>query len=139
MNNDFMRLCQTLNLTSAEVIRYLIEEELKVWKPIWDEKETEKQEMSGQIAAIQETNVTYEKTKGNQKVTNHQPEKKLTQNKPLYAQWRVDGKMPCPICETWQKNLVVHLKKHKTTKQKVFSDPKYAEIATQMAKDALEK
>lgn len=120
MNEAFLQVCQALNLTPAEVLRYLIEEELKVWEPVRSQKENE-------IASTKETIVHQEQPNRSPKDSNQHTKNPLKAN----------GKTLCPICITWQNNLAMHLKKvHKTTKKEVFSDPKYKEVMEKLKSDS---
>lgn len=123
--NLYMKYLKERGLKASEATRFLILEEIGLGMP---------DDVRAEIAVNKESatiETTPESAKGVQKEV-----KKAPGDKPQYAQWRVDGLMPCPLCRTWQKNIAAHLKAaHKTTKQKVFADPQSARIASEMAKE----
>ncbi|MBA4544616.1 hypothetical protein H1164_17450 [Thermoactinomyces daqus] len=126
----FMKYLRDRGLSQAEGVRFLILEEIGLGIPdhlFGDFGETA---ASAERVIIEPESTLKESTSGVQKDS-----KKESNGKPQYSQWRVDGKMPCPICQTWQKNIAAHLKgAHKTTKQAVFSEGKYQKIASEMVK-----
>jgi antitoxin component of RelBE/YafQ-DinJ toxin-antitoxin module len=118
MYDEFKKYCKKLGLTLSEAVYLLVKKELE------SEKGVQKNTVNVPIEEISkqmDTNV----------VKHVQPKTKTVAPRSLKKQFEIDGKVPCPLCDTWQSsvNFSRHAKSHGLSTEEIFENNKEKALA----------
>lgn len=115
--DQFKRYCNGLGLTMSEALALLVEREIhKDGKGIHDEDKR----IRNEDKRIRNEDMPDKKVKTGGHKTKQSIRKRFTTK-----EFVVNGRLPCPICETWperQANIARHMREvHNSTTQKVYT------------------
>ncbi len=130
---EFKTYCDSLGLSISEAVFLLVEREVR--------GETPEQQTHNEYITQTDLHTNDDKKNDDVVVPNTKeyiPKQKSSNAGFVTAPWKINEKLPCPICRTWTSatNFSRHAKeKHQTITKEIFTDESYLAIANEMVQD----